>query len=322
MFVIVLKQSQKSGFNINSYLTAWIEQYLFFPNILQKLISVCMFPFTIIYCIVVAYKRTSSRAFDFGINVVSIGNLVVGGSGKTPITIALAKKEENPAIVLRGYGRSSKGMYVISKNGQILEDISTSGDEAMLLAKTLKNATIIVSENRANGVIKAKELGCNIVFLDDGYRHHNIKKFDILIRPKDEPTNLFCLPSGGYKETKMMYSFVPLVLKDGVDFKRIVSFSRNGEKVNTLPSKIILLSAISKPNRLLEYLPANTKTISYYDHYNYTQSDIDNIKSKYPQYTIVTTQKDMVKLEKFNIENIIQMDLDIDIIKEFSYKFI
>jgi tetraacyldisaccharide 4'-kinase len=280
-----------------------------------------MFPFTIIYCIIVAFKRSSATPIDLGINVVSIGNLVIGGSGKPPVVMALAKKEKKPAIVLSGYGRESKGLYVISEFGKILEDINISGDEAMLIAKSLKHSCVIVSKDRTEGILKAKQLGCNIVFLDDGYRHHNIKKFDILIRPKDEPTNLFCLPSGGYKETKMMYSFVPIVLKDGVDFKRKITFIQNNKIIKDLPSNMILLSAISKPQRLLEYLPKNIKTINFKDHYKYTNSDIINIQNKYKDYTIVTTAKDLVKLEQFNIKDIILIDLQIDIVKEIKYKF-
>jgi len=280
-----------------------------------------MFPATIIYCIVVAYKRSSAKAFDFGVNIVSVGNLVVGGSGKTPVVIALAKKEKNPTIILRGYGRKSEGLHIVSQNGKILVDVDTSGDEAMLIAKSLPNATVIVSENRIDAVLKAKELGCDIIFLDDGYRHHNIKKFDILIRPKDEPTNLFCLPSGGYKETKMMYSFVPLVLRDGTDFKRVVTFKQNNNILEKLPKDIVLLTAISKPQRLLEYLPKNIDVVSYVDHYNYTLDDINTLKEKYPNSTIITTAKDMVKLDKFNLDNIILMDLEVEILKEFKYKF-
>ena len=307
--------------DIKQYLNNWVEQYLFFPNPLQRLISICMFPFTIIYCIVVAYKRSSSKAFDFGINIVSVGNLVVGGSGKTPVVISLAKKEKNPAIILRGYGRESKGLHIVSKNGKILVDVNTSGDEAMLLAKSLSNASVIVSENRVEAVIKAKELGCDIIFLDDGYRHHNIKKFDILIRPKDEPTNLFCLPSGGYKETKMMYSFVPVVLRDGTDFKRSITFKQNNQELTDLPKDIVLLTAISKPYRLLEYLPKDIEVVSFKDHHNYTKEDINKVQNKYPNSTIITTAKDMVKLEKFKLKNIILMDLEVEIIKEFEYKF-
>lgn len=260
-----------------------------------------------------------AKPFDFGISVISIGNLVVGGTGKTPITIALAKKEEAAAVILRGYGRDSEGLQVVSHNGDIKCDVSTSGDEAMLLAQQLPNATIIVSEDRIQGVLKAKELGCKIVFLDDGFRHHNIKKFDILIRPKEEPTNLFCLPSGGYRETKMMYSFVPVVLQDGKDFKRIVTFKKEGEVIENLPENSLLLTAISKPNRLLEYLPKDIVCKTFSDHYQFTKEDIDNILKDYKDYTIVTTAKDLVKLEKFNLDNIILMDLEVEILKQIDY---
>lgn len=306
---------------IKKKFTQWIEQYLFFPNILQRLISVCFFPLTIIYCIVVAYKRTKAQPINFGIDVVSVGNLVVGGSGKTPVTIALAKKEKNVAIVLRGYGRESKGLFIISKKGKILEDVNISGDEARVFANSLPDATVIVSEDKALGVIKAKELGCELVFLDDGYSSHNIKKFDILIRPEIEPTNLFCLPSGGYRETKMMYAFVPVVLRDRVDFTRVVTFKQNNKIIETLPNDIVLVTAISKADRLLEYLPKDIKNEIFIDHYYFTKIDIDKILNKYENYTIITTAKDLVKLEQYNIKNIILMDLEVTINKEIEFKF-
>ena len=303
---------------IKQFAIKWIEQYLFFPTPFQRLIGVALFPFTILYCLIVAIKRTKAQPYDFGIPIISIGNLVVGGSGKTPITIALAKDETNTAVILRGYGRDSKGLLVVSNNGKILQDIQNSGDEAMLLAKSLPNSTIIVSENRVEAILKAKELGSQIVYLDDGYSSHHIKKFDILIRPKDEPTNLFCLPSGGYRETKMMYSFVPVVLKDGVDFKRVVTYKQNGNTIEKLPSKLLLLTAISKANRLFEFLPNNIKSEIFIDHYTFTQNDIDEIENKYPQYTIITTFKDMVKLEQFNIKDIILMDLEVEILYDIK----
>jgi tetraacyldisaccharide 4'-kinase len=181
----------------------------------------------------------------------------------------------------------------------------------MLYAKTLPNATVIVSENREKAILKAKELGAKIIFLDDGYSKHNIFKYDILIRPKDEPKNLFCLPSGGYKDTPMMYSFCDCVLKDGDDFKREVSFKLNNIIVDTLPKKIVLLTAISKAYRLFEYLPKDIKTVIYKDHHTFTQKNIDDLTVLYPKYHIVTTAKDMVKLEQLNIKNIYLMELTI-----------
>ncbi len=301
-----------------SYLYKWTEQYLFFPNILQKLISVALFPFTVVYCVVVAYKRIKATPIDFGLPIISIGNLIVGGSGKTPVTISLVKQmtDEKVAIILRGYGRVSKGLYVVSHNNEILVDVEISGDEAMLLAQELPNSIVIVSENRKEAIVKAKELGATVVFLDDGYRHHDIKKFDIILRPAKEPTNLFCLPSGGYRETKMMYSFVDIVLTEEIDFKRVVTFKQNNITLDTLPTNSVILTAISKPERLLDFVPSDTTLISYPDHHYFTQDDLDAVYSKNKDCVIVTTQKDFVKLEKFNIKNIILMDLDIKVDQE------
>ena len=305
---------------MKSYFVNWVEQYLFSPNILQRLIGILFFPLTIIYCIVTTYKRVSGKPLYYGIPVISVGNLLVGGTGKTPITIALAKGKKNIAVILRGYGRDSKGLFVISNNGKIKEDVKVSGDEAMLLSLSLPNATVIVSENRVEGILKAKELGCKVVYLDDGYGKHNIMKFDILVRPKIDPSNIFCLPSGGYRDTPMMYSFADSVLKDGVDFKRIVTFKKSDMIVDALPSDTIVLTAISKPNRLLEFLPNDIKIVSYPDHHNFTKEDIEDLRKKYPTNPIVTTAKDMVKLEQFNLDNIFLMDLEVKIDEQIFEK--
>ena len=301
------------GFN---NLHRWIEQYLFFPNIFQKLIGVCVLPLTVLYCIVLAYKRATSKAFDFGIPVISVGNLIIGGSGKTPVIIALAKEKKDVAIVLRGYGRKSTGLHIVSHKSKILVDVNISGDEAMLLANALPNATVIVSEDRAKAITKAKELGAKIVFLDDGFNQHNILKFDILLRPAIEPTNIFCLPSGGYRETKMMYSFANMVLKEETDFKRVVRYKKNNEHVEQLPKNIVLLTAISKYERLLEFLPKDIKVISYPDHYYFMAEDLEQLNKKYPNFDIITTAKDEVKLQQFNIQNLYVMDLEIEINQE------
>ncbi|MCK5110305.1 MAG: tetraacyldisaccharide 4'-kinase [Arcobacteraceae bacterium] len=297
----------------SSNLHKWIEQYLFFPNVFQRLISLALLPLTVLYCVVTAFKRTSAKPHYFGIPVISIGNLIVGGSGKTPVAIALAKDKKDVCVVLRGYGRKSKGLHIVSNKGKILCDIDTSGDEAMLLANSLPNATIIVSENRSKAVVKAKELGCKVVFLDDGYSKHQLQKFDILIRPEIEPTNIFCLPSGGYRETKMMYAFADMILRDGTDFKRIVTFKKDNKTIEELPQNIVLLTAISKYERLLKFLPKDIKVISYPDHHYFTYEDLEQLKTQYPNFNIITTQKDFVKLKQFNLKNIYIMDLEIKI---------
>ena len=290
----------------------WIEDYLFFPNTFQKIISFLLLPLTFIYMLIILIKRALAKEIEFGIPIISVGNIIVGGSGKTPITIKLASKYENACVILRGYGRDSKGLFVVSSNGKILVDVKISGDEAMLLANSLKNATVIVSENRVKAILKAKELGCKIIFLDDGFSKYQISKFNILLRPKDEPTNIFCLPSGGYREPKGFYAQADIELLEGSDFKRVITIKKDGIQ-SELPSKTVLITAISKPKRLLEFLPKDIKMISFPDHYDFTNEDIKNIQEKYKDYSFLTTGKDFVKLKKFNLKNLYLMDLDIKI---------
>ena len=268
--------------------------------------------------LIILIKRAMAKEIEFGIPIISVGNIIVGGSGKTPITIKLASKYEDSCVILRGYGRSSKGLFVVSLNGKILEDVKTSGDEAMLLANSLPKSTIIVSENRIKAILKAKELGCKIIFLDDGFSKYKIAKFNILLRPKNEPTNIFCLPSGGYREPKGFYSQADIELVEGKNFKRVISIKKDG-LITELPSKTLLLTAISKPKRLLEFLPKDTKMISYADHYTFTKDDISKIEKEYSDFGIVTTGKDFVKLKEFNIKNLFLMDLDIEISQNIDF---
>ncbi len=262
--------------------------------------------------LIILIKRAMAKEIEFGIPIISVGNIIVGGSGKTPITIKLASNYDNACVILRGYGRASKGLFIISQNGKILEDVKVSGDEAMLLANSLPKATIIVSENRVKAIQKAKELGCKIVFLDDGFSKYQISKFNILLRPKDEPTNIFCLPSGGYREPKGFYAQADIELLENSDFKRVITIKKDGIE-SSVPIKTILITAISKPKRLLEYLPKDIEMISFPDHYDFTHEDISKIQEKYKDYSFVTTGKDFVKLKKFNLHNIYLMDLDIKI---------
>lgn len=262
--------------------------------------------------LIILTKRAFAKELDFDIPVISIGNIIVGGSGKTPIAIKLASSYENSCVILRGFGRESKGLFVISNKGNILEDVNISGDEAMLLAKSLPSSTVIVSENRIEAIKKAKELGCKIIFLDDGFSKYSIKKFNILLRPKVEPTNFYCLPSGGYREPKGFYSYADLELQEGKDFNRIISIKKDSVEIK-LNKKLVVLTAISKPKRLLDFLPKDIELLAYPDHHTFTILEIKEIKEKYKDYQIITTGKDLVKLESFNIKNLYLMDLDIKI---------
>ena len=276
----------------------WVEAYLFYPtSLFQRLLSYLLLPLSAIYCAIVLSKRFfgKKRKFFFTIPIVSIGNLTVGGNGKTPFCIALAKNRPNVAIVLRGYGRKSHGLILVSDNGQIMCDAMASGDEAMLYAKSLPESTVIVSEDRVEAIRFAKKRGAQIVFLDDGFSKSFIHKVDILLKPSPEPKNSFCLPSGPYREPRFLYKYADLVISEGNDFVRHV------EVVNA-SERMLLVTAISKPSRLDAYLPENViGKITFEDHYMYNEKELEALLLEHNATTILTTQKDAVKMATFDI---------------------
>ena len=301
---------------MNRKVVRWVEEdYFQNPSFLGQLLSIILLPLTLIYCLIVGIKRFRDQKIDFGIPIISIGNLIVGGSGKTPITIEIAKNQKNIAIILRGYGRSSKELVIVSEKGKLLSDVKTSGDEAFLIAKTLPNATVIVSRDRKLGIIKAKELGCDKVILDDGFTKTDIKKFDILIKPKDEPKNIFCIPSGPYREPKFIYAMADLILEEGLDFKKKVTFFKNNIQIFNFESRLIVITAIAKSFRLKEFLPQNTIIESFPDHHFFEDYQIEEIFAKYPGDTFVTTEKDAVKLDKF-LEKFVIIKLEIELLNQ------
>ncbi len=237
----------------------------------------------------VRYKLQTPE--DFAITIISVGNLTVGGSGKTPLVTALAQNYAKPAIILRGYGRSSKGLIVVKEGNEILCDVKSSGDEAMIYAKKLPNATVIVSEERKIAIQKAKELGCEIIFLDDAYSKHNIKKQDILI--DIETKNNFCLPCGPYRE-RVWKGKNALHVKEDQDFFREVS-------VRDPRQKMSLVTAIARPQRLDKYLPDVIAKHYFEDHHSFTKEELEEILRRDKSESLLVTFKDYVKIEHFGL---------------------
>ena len=292
-----------------SRLVLWVEEYLFYPtSLFQRFLSYFLLPLSAIYCAIVLVKRFfgQKRKFYFTIPIISIGNLTVGGNGKTPFCIALAKNHDHVAIILRGYGRQSHGMIVVSDNGQIMCDAMASGDEAMLYAKSLPESTVIVSEDRVEAIRFAKKAGAKIIFLDDGFSKSFIQKIDILLKPNPEPKNSFCLPSGPYREPRFLYKYADVIIQEGVDFRRHVEVINPSERM-------LLVTAISKPSRLDAYLPENViAKISFEDHYMYKEKELEALLVEHNATTILTTQKDAVKMTTFNIPlSILKLDVEI-----------
>ena len=242
----------------------------------------------------------NKTAQDFGIEIVSVGNLTVGGSGKTPLVIALAESHKNTAIILRGYGRESQGLYVVKDKQKILCDVSISGDEAMIYAHKLPNAIVIVSEDRKKGILKAKEMGVTTLFLDDAYSKHDIKKKDILIEVKSK--NSRCLPSGPFRE-RLWSKKEALILVDGIDFKRSVTLVDK-------TSKMSLVTAIARPERLDEFLPEVVSKNYFADHHSFKKEELLEILTRDKSDSLLVTYKDFVKVQGFGLP-LSLLDLDV-----------
>ena len=283
-------------------LVFWVEEYFYNPSFLQKLISLLLLPLSWLYCFIMWLRFKSKTPQNFGLKIISVGNLSVGGSGKTPLVTALALKYENVAIVLRGYGRDSEGLHVVKDKKNILCDVSVSGDEAMIYARKVSSAIVIVSEDRKQGINKAKEMGTEIVFLDDAYSKHDIKKLDLLIEVKSE--NNSCLPSGPFRE-RLWSDKKAVVLKEGSDFKRVVVVKDRCDKMS-------LLTAIARPQRLDKYLPEVVSKNYFEDHHSFSKDELEDVLSRDGSDSLLVTYKDFVKVESFGLP-LSLMDLDVEV---------
>ncbi len=284
----------------------FLERYFYDPTLLQKGLIFALYPFSLIYQGIATLKRRIAKKRDFKIPLISIGNLIAGGSGKTPFILEIAPRYQEVAIVSRGYQRDSKGLVVVSIKGNILVPQKTAGDEAYLLALNLKQASVIVSEKRELGVLKALELGAKIVFLDDGFRF-NFNQFNALLKPKVPPYYPFCLPSGLYRESIKSYKEAHLVVTEDKDYKRITSISH--------PTKrMLLVTAIANPSRLDTFLPKEVvKKLYFRDHAPF---DLELLEKEFYQNnatSLLVTSKDLVKLQDCSLPlSVLDLKLEID----------
>ncbi len=291
--------------NVKLKIYNFFEEMLFYPKWYHWPFIIVLLPFSFVYMVFVHFKFP--RKFeDLSIPIISVGNIIIGGSGKTPFTKALINQFANKkiAVVMRGYKRKSTGLVIVKDFEKILADTDKSGDEAMEIA-LFTNAAVIVSEDRKKGILQAKNMGADFVILDDGF-DKPFKKFNIVIDKKIK--NPFTIPAGGYRYPRIALRYADLIVN---------SIQREVKA----PDGDILISAISDPKRLLKYWHKEYKFFP--DHYEYKWEDLKEYKNK----TIVTTAKDYVKLKKFPLKlKILELKIKIpeDInekIKDYLIKF-
>lgn len=237
------------------------------------------------------YESGQLHSHKLGLPVISIGNLTMGGTGKTPTAMLLTRyitKEHGKrvAIVMRGYKRESSGYQLVSEgNGPLLE-VKQSGDEAYLLAEELLGTMVIVDENRVRGAEEAKKLGADVILLDDAYQHMSIHRdLNLLLVNVEQPPGAvlpfgvsredidaarnadFLLLTNGQDEEKANHIARELSVAKGVNipFARVRSVAkglgsldpaiRDLEKLELLKGKRVLaVSSIANPERFVNLL--------------------------------------------------------------------
>ena len=178
-------------------------EFWYKTNIKSKLQIILFYPFSILWVLIDDFKRFFSKTYKSKLKVVCIGNLTVGGTGKTPFSIytykLLKKLGYNPVFLTRGYGGLKKGPLEVN-NSHHFKDV---GDESILLSKV---GTTIVAKNRSLGakfIEKHEEQNFNVPVMDDGRQNYQIKH-DItflLIDQKLKLGNGYCLPAGPLRQS-------------------------------------------------------------------------------------------------------------------------
>ena len=291
-------------------MTHFFENLFFQPKWYHYIVGLLLLPFSLLYGVTLFLRRVLAKREDFALPVISIGNIIIGGSGKTPFAITLIeylekKGYKNIFYISRGYGRRTKGLYIVKYNGDIDCSVECSGDEALLVAHET-NANVIVAEDRVKAILKAKDLGADLLVLDDAFSKVKIEKFEIVLEPQ-RVANFLPLPSGPFREFAFMKSAADLVLKEGVDFKRKVNYEN-------LTERMLLVTAISNPRRLKRYLPKGV--VAEYclpDHAYFNREQIIDKMEENRASSLLVTQKDYVKLEQFKFPlSLIKLKLELD----------
>jgi len=313
--------------------------------------NIFLFPVSLIYGLITGirnfmYNTGILPSVEFHLPVICVGNITIGGTGKTPHTeylIRLLLTNFKVATLSRGYKRKTRDFRIASSSSLVSE----VGDEPMQIVRKFPDAMVTVDRNRVHGVDKILEKNpeTDVIILDDGYQHRSITPgFSILLSDFDR---LFVrdhmIPFGNLRESKgnMRRADIILITKspenitpmqrrlivkevDKAPYQNLyftsikyedplpLFFSNETEETHLDITKcidcgIVLITGIANPIPLKDYLKPLAGEIihlSYPDHYNFKEMDINNIYSAYkdlksPKKYLITTEKDAVRLREF-----------------------
>lgn len=306
-----------------------------------------LLPISLIYWAIVCFRNLlydkqilKSKVFD--IPTIVIGNLAIGGTGKSPMTEYIVRLLENDykvATLSRGYGRKTKGFRLVENSSKALE----VGDEPLQFKKKFPNITVAVSEDRCLGIEQLKS-NHDLVVLDDAYQHRKLKPgYSILLFDfKSLFQPIITLPTGNFRDnmaaTKRADSIVITKCPNTVSDEQKKHIEKHIRKYNmTSPIfytsiyydkpknnknerldielkgyEILLFCGIANPDPLVEYLQQkgnNVSLIEFPDHYNYESKDFEKVIKSFEAISfnkkiILTTEKDMQRIQAEYFDNL------------------
>lgn len=256
------------------------------------------------------YDRGKLRIWKLRGPVVSIGNLTVGGSGKTPFLIALGELLQQRGIAFdvlsRGYGRTTRGVLLVDPEGSPRD----FGDEPQLIARKLRVPVIVGEDRYAAGQFAEQKFGPRLHLLDDGFQHRRLARdFDILlITPSDAQDSL--LPGGRLREPLSSLRRADAVVLtndatlDGLPLGNQQVWRASREIIAPkLNQPCFAFCGIARPGNFFADLASAGLTLagtkSFADHHAYTKSDVRKLLSfgkRHGASAFVTTEKDAINL--------------------------
>ncbi|MFB3815912.1 MAG: tetraacyldisaccharide 4'-kinase [Terriglobales bacterium] len=241
--------------------------------------------------------------------VVSVGNLSVGGSGKTPFIILLGELLKRRGVrfdvLSRGYGRQTRGVLLVHPRGTAAQ----FGDEPLLIARKLQVPVIVGEDRYQAGRFAEERFGPQLHLLDDGFQHRQLARdFDlVLVTPEDTRDRL--LPAGRLREPLSALRRADVIvltggaLSEGLPGDKRIWRARRGIRPHGVPARPVAFCGIARPQRFfLQLRKAGIEPAaeaSYRDHHAYTPKDIAELRWMRDQTEaggFVTTEKDAINL--------------------------
>lgn len=301
-------------------------------NLLRKI----LFPFAILYGFITSirnflYDNGILKSYSFDIPIIAVGNLSVGGTGKTPqieYLIRLLSPKYKVATLSRGYKRKSKGFILADSNS----DAKILGDEPFQFYKKFSNIQVAVDANRKNGVEKLlwQSNKPDVVLLDDAFQHRKVKAgfYILLTSYGDLYSDDFMLPTGNLRENRCGAKRADVIIVTKcpsnlsieeqnkisvklklfsnqelyfslIDYDDSIYSEDKMIKVNEIRNvDKLLLAGIAKPAPFFAYLQSkNDECLTFADHHHFVEKDILKIKNKSENKIIIATEKDFVRLK-------------------------